>query len=169
MALYLVLVLVALCSHPVEALDNSQNWLGITTTTQYAQLSNCTQQCMLEAASNLKCWSYSCVCSGNDALGANYLAGVSNVTACASQNCGGGAAIGEAAGAFQQFCGLYAGTAVVSAIVKTMVSIQVSTVSPTGTFSGSIIAANITEVSTVSVLTVTAPSVPVATTPFNRK
>lgn len=169
MALHLIVVLVAFCFYLVKALDNSQNWEGITTTVQYAQLSNCTQECLLAAASNLKCWSYSCVCSGNDALGANYLAGVGNITACASQNCGGGSAIGEATGAFQQFCGLYAGTTVVSAIVKTMVSIQVSTVSPTGTFSGSIVAANITEVSTISVLTVTAPSVPIATTPFNRK
>lgn len=83
--------------------QNGDPWASITSSPIYASQPNCTQTCLRNVQFVTNCISYGCVCTG-DPRGTNFVAGFTNISACAEQTCGNDADANDAVNAFRDIC-----------------------------------------------------------------
>jgi len=119
--------------------QSSDDWSTVVDTVPYGSLPNCAKGCLLNVNSFTNCKDYSCVCSGQDPLGTNFIANYNNISACAQQDCDSGTTANQAGNAFKDICAvavnLSPGSTTVSStpiptIITSLANITV-TVSPT--------------------------------------
>lgn len=132
--------------------DRWQDTIGLSA--QYQQAPTCAQPYLLQASTNVSCWSYGCVCSENTNTGSNYKDGLNFVGSCTSGNCKDSQAtieVEEAKNAFMDLCRVPFSDFLVSTVLATA----------TSTFNG-------TQTSILSITTAPAPAASL-TQDFNSK
>jgi hypothetical protein len=124
---------------------NGDPWTDITSSDTYKKQPACIQTCLLNVASQIPpCVDYGCVCTG-DSLGTNFVAGFTDVSACAQESCGNPTDANTAVNAFRDICliqqGFLTSSATSTSTVNTPAALPVPTVT---TLSNSTVTINIT-------------------------
>jgi hypothetical protein len=111
----LSLLLLVVCSGRIAALKSTDDWPTVDRTDLYLSLPMCAKPCVRNVNQHILmgttyCQSYGCVCS-ESTQGPNFLAGLRNVTDCASNACSAVTEVEDAENAYQDLCLVYAASA----------------------------------------------------------
>lgn len=85
-------------------IQSSDDWNTVVDTTSYQNLPSCAKDCVLNVNTLTNCKDLSCVCSGMDPRGTNFLASYNNVSSCVQQGCNDGADLNQAINSFKDIC-----------------------------------------------------------------
>lgn len=98
-----LLIVFSLCIMPITCIAPGDPWTIVKTTTQYKELPDCAQNCLLNVTSVTNCTTYSCVCS-ESSNGDNFLMGYTFITNCTTEGCQDRNITDKALSSFDEIC-----------------------------------------------------------------